>query len=136
MRLKLLLCFAVALFASLTASADFAYLLFETSDGSQTTIRAQGVSITVDGNKLVAVNSENETFSSELSELTFMQFTDTQSAVADVEVSSDTSVTVFNLDGTKAGSFGSFVEAHKTLTPGVYILQNSNGKTVKIAISK
>lgn len=123
-----------ALACVMSASADtYNYMQFTTADGV-TTLSAEGLVITVDDGKLHAV-SGTETLEFSLADLISMEFTD-NSSVGAIKTEAAGPVTVFSLDGKKAGEFRGIAEAASTLAGGTYIVHKTDGSTVKIMIER
>lgn len=130
---KVLLMTAMFLALSLSARAEFSYLVFNTMDGTQHSINVQSLSITFADNNLVAQNNES-TLSLPLQTVASMSFSNTPSGVADIVA--DEAVTVFGSDGAEHGSYQSVQHAIDTLPGGVYIIKFNNGCTAKIIVKK
>lgn len=115
-------------------AADYDYLVFRSSDGTETALSVSQLKITFADGQLVAVNSEtNQTFN--LTSLSKMYFS--QAVPTGVErqqlVDDDAAVEVFALSGVSMGRFERLDEARQRLQSGVYVVKQ-NGKTFKIAV--
>ena len=115
-----------------TFADDYAYLTFTKSDGTETSVNANGLKITYSGGTLYAVNGETyETF--KLTDLTQMYFSNA-TGINDLSVVNGTSqLTVYTTSGIRLCTFTSVEEARKNLKQGIYVLK-TDGKTYKIAV--
>ena len=133
--MKKIALFLVASLMSLTAYAGVDYLQLNLSDGTATTIKIKGLTITVDNERLMLVNSEQKQLELDLADLESMQFT-TSTSVERMEAALEEAVRIYGLDGMEEGSFDTLREAFDRLSPGIYIVVNNNGETFKIRIGK
>lgn len=131
---KLLLCALLAL-AACTASA-YNFMEFKYADGKVKTLSTVGLTITVDGTNLLISNLAGESLNVASDNLVSMQFTDDNSAKVATIIDLNSSVDAYNLEGVHFGKFDSAKDAHASLQPGVYVLKNSEGGTIKIVINK
>lgn len=124
---------------AVTASADaFKYLQFRLVNSEIRVVAAQNLEISIADGKLVASSPDNtEPLTLTLAELASMEFTNVdESGITDAVVSTDGAVSAFALDGTAFGRFASLDEAYKSLDPGVYVIQATDGSTFKLMIAK
>lgn len=125
-------------FAAKSEAADsFGFLKFTTTDGETYGVETENLEITVQG--------ENLTFSNTnlllpIADLATMEFVETyESGTTAVELIPEAvegAVAVYSLDGNALGSFASFSDALKSLGQGVYIVVDSEGNTLKIAVGQ
>lgn len=118
----------------LSASA-YDYLLFCEKGGAEKTISTTGLTISFSNGSLLATSAADENLSIPLESLSFMKFSDTTSA----ETAATTvvgKVKVYAVDGYFKGTFESVSKALATLESGIYIVKDSQGKTVKISLEK
>jgi len=112
---------------------DYPYMIFQTSDGNETTMQTESLSFTISDGKLVATNTSGSvTF--DLSSLTSMQFSKSGEVTAIDKVSSEkTPVEVFSVAGVSVGKFDCVDDARQSLPSGMYIVKSSD-KTYKITV--
>lgn len=109
------------------------HLVFLTADGQEHAFVAESLQMTRNESVLEVSNAEkSESFN--LTELRKMYFTDNLSAIGEIEAETiEGAVTVYNLNGTEAGRFGSAAEAFAQLEPGIYVMSTEK-QTVKICV--
>ena len=113
-------------------AADYNYLVFTLTDGSQTAVVATGITMSVSGTNLVVTSSAKETLATlALSSLAKMEFSNDGSATGISTISANTlkldeSTVVYDLNGRQ-------LPYSTQLPKGVYILK-TNGRTVKVQI--
>ena len=99
---------------------DYPYMVFTTTDGTQTSLSVEGLQMTVaDGSLLVSNPNENVTFP--LSDLAEMHFSETEIATGIDDVQStknQVQSTIYDLSGRKVSA--------QTLTPGVYVMKQGS----------
>ena len=134
--MKKLILMATALFASIGVYADYPSMEFTTDKGTKFLIAAENLSITINGDKVIATN-ENENLEFDASELTMMRFSTEKSAgVESVTDLNEGPVTFYTTDGKIAGQFNSMDDARTNLDGGIYIVKLENGGSLKINIKK
>ena len=130
--------FFMALVAIQTYAADYTYkyLVFTASNGTQTHLATDGLTLNIDGNGgLVAKNGEGTTTLT-LASLAKMEFSadGTTTAIEQVEsIDSESRVEVYNLSGIYKGSYSSIREMKSSLGKGIFLIQQ-NGKKTKMII--
>lgn len=137
MKKFLLIC--TILFLAATSSATFKALEFKANDGSVTIVRTEGLVLTPQGNHLNIANASGEQLSLLLTSIDYMQFTDYSddpAAVNSITFDFEGKVGAFSLNGIFEGEFPSAFEASAKLKPGIYVLKNNCGKSVKIIVKK
>lgn len=136
---KFILCGVLSLgalvFGNLTAFADYYSLEFKSSDGSSVMVATEGLVITVDGDNLIVSNSKGEALSLPAASLVSMQFVDDSGAVESI-FKDNGELKVYNLEGVDFGTYNSLNDAKTNLSPGIYVIRNSAGETVKIIVNK
>jgi hypothetical protein len=111
-------------------AGDYSYLTFQTTDGKQTSVAVESLTLTIAGGNLVATDgTATQTF--ELASLSKMFFASQAMSAAGVKAEDEGTVSVCNVSGTTAGQYSSEAEALSRLPGGVYILK-SKGETRKI----
>ncbi len=112
---------------------QYPYLVLQTSDGSSKALSVESLTLTVSDGQLIATNSAGtQTFT--LSELSSMRFSESATAVTEIEVeTAEETVEVFSLAGVAMGSYDNLQSAEQALPAGIYIVK-SNQKTSKIAL--
>ncbi len=115
-----------------TAKAyDFTYLVFQTENGTTTSVDVNDLTITINGTSLVVTNgSGTQTFT--LSELSKMYFSDT-AGISDITNDEAEEVEIYTPSGMSMGKFDNLLSAQNQLEKGVYIVK-SNSKTSKIIV--
>jgi hypothetical protein len=112
----------MALVGALTVQAEeYAYLTFETTDGTKVSVDVSSLSLTVSGNTLTA---GSQTFT--LSNLSKMYFSNTSETTAIEEITTatlDEAADIYDLQGHKV--------TKEQMKKGVYIVK-TNSKTYKI----
>lgn len=123
------------LFAAISASATFSHLCFTTTGGTEHHLRISGMAISLSETTISASHSEG-TLELDLTELQSLKFTDGTSSAIGITTETDGITTIYRLDGTVAGTFGSATEAVESLPSGIYLIHDSNGSATKITIKK
>lgn len=114
-------------------AAEYSYMIFVSSDASETSMAVSNLSFSVSGTTLTATNTAtSKTFV--LSELAKMYFSTSANGISSLFASgSNGSVTVFNLAGVQIGEFSDYSSLIKSLQKGVYIIKQGR-ETQKISI--
>lgn len=130
--MKQIITCAIVVAAAFSANADFSALTFKTTGGTDHSIEITGLEVTFAEETLTATNSKT-TISLPLAQVESMEFTDASSVdtICCDRLTEET--TVYDLDGSIAGTFASFSEAMTMLPAGVYIFRYADGTTLKIA---
>lgn len=130
---KLILLITVGLMP-LLMSAEFQTLTFKTASGTEQTVGAKNLEMTVsDGN--LEIKSESSSLTLALADLVSMQFTGNNTTAAEqIASAEDCSVTVYSLSGVTCGEFESLQSAMNSLEKGIYVAKQSDGLTVKIIV--
>lgn len=130
--------FLMAIVAIQVFAADYTYkyLVFTGSDGKQTTVATDGLTLSVTNNGLVATNSEGST-TLPLSSLAKMEFSE-GSTTTPIEqgitaLEQEEPVEAYNLSGIYQGTFSSVSEMKRSLGKGVYVI-TQNGKNAKMIV--
>ena len=117
----------LALSLGLMAHAStYNYLVFTNQAGSTTAFSVSNLTLEVNGTNLQVTNDAG-TVSMVLTELASMQFSVDQT-VTSVEnvLNADAPVQVYSVTGSVLGSYGSMVEAAKSLQAGTYVISNGD----------
>ena len=133
---KLLLLCGVTLLLSLPSFADYNSLEFTLTDGTSHYIKAEGLVINVESGNLSMTNKSNEKLELTLASLSSMQFSEAETTGVASFTGEEGEVSVFTADGKNAGTFQSLQKAWEALSPGIYVIRNANGQTVKIRVTK
>ena len=114
-------------------AAEYSYMVFVSSDASETSMAVSNLSFSVSGTTLTVTNTAtSKTFV--LSELAKMYFSTSANGISSLFASgSNGSVTVFNLAGIQIGEFSDYSSLIKSLQKGVYIIKQGR-ETQKISI--
>jgi len=123
---KIVLVLAVCC-AMMAQAATYSYLVFTSTSGTVTSFGVSNLTLTVSGSNL-QVSNDDGTVNLVLTDLAAMQFSTSADTVTAIEnvLDGDAPVQVFSVSGVSMGSFGSLVEAAKSLNAGTYVI--SNGK--------
>ena len=129
--MKKILLFVLLMIGTCASYADdytYPYLVFETADGTKTSVAVTEMTITIaDGQLSVG----GQTFS--LSDLSKMYFSTTTTGIANVNVDDNSFVDVYDLNGRKVLSNSQLSILNSQLPKGIYIVK-SGSKTYKIAV--
>lgn len=125
---------ALAVASTATGYAASPWLIFTAADGSQRSIATEGLELTFEGSTVTAVNTAGATLTLDAAELQSMQFSDQMSSVSEIHAETVGAVTLFDLQGHALGRYPSACEARRALAPGVYILRDESGLTVKLSV--
>lgn len=114
------------------------FLCFYKTNGDVESIGVSGLTIKISGVNLVAENSKSESLTIPLVSLNAMEFTDSKTGnVQNISsVSKNSSFSVFSLDGLFMGNYENMEAAQKQLDAGIYVINNSEGESVKIRVGK
>lgn len=136
--MKKLLSLAIGIMVSAMTSYALPYMCIYTTTGGDTpeAVVSDGLVMTVDGDNFVATPQEGSALVIPLNTLVGMQFSWNSTEVISILGNSSDSFELYGLDGVKAGSFTSLDEAAAVLTPGLYVMKNETGKSVKILLGK
>ena len=126
MPMKNLFLLLVLGFAMLAHASTYNYLVFTNQAGSTTAFSVSNLTLKVNGTNLQVTNDAG-TVSMVLTELASMQFSVDQT-VTSVEnvLNADASVQVYSVTGSLLGTYGSMVEAAKSLQAGTYVISNGD----------
>lgn len=114
----------------LAAAADYPWLTFRMTDGSELSVAAEGLAINyADGNLLLKSTTVDQTIPSD--QVKAMRFTTSTDAVDEMTDILSSEADYFDLSGIKVGRFSSSDEARNVLPSGTYIVR-SNKKTIKV----
>lgn len=126
---------SMLMFGAANLFAEYTSMEFRTVGGETRTIGLDALKITFADGKLIATNStESATF--DLSSLSSMEFSDSNSSVVADFANTDLSVEVYSIQGIRLGKFDSAEAAATHVGGGCYIFKFANGKTFKKIIAK
>ena len=129
--MKKILLFVLLMIGTCASYADdytYPYLVFETADGTKTSVAVTEMTITIANGQL---SVGGQTFS--LSDLSKMYFSTTTTGIANVNVDDNSFVDVYDLNGRKVLSNSQLSILNSQVSKGIYIVK-SGSKTYKIAI--
>jgi len=129
--MKKILLFVLLMIGTCASYADdytYPYLVFETADGTKTSVAVTEMTITIANGQL---SVGGQTFS--LSDLSKMYFSTTTTGIANVNVDDNSFVDVYDLNGRKVLSNSQLSILNSQLSKGIYIVK-SGSKTYKIAV--
>lgn len=120
-----------------TASAGgYNYLKFTSDSGEIYAIAAENLEILIEDGSLTFNNTDLIIPLTSLVSMEFGDIDDDPAAIDSPIMDQMGVVTVFNIEGTRYGSFGSYSEALDSLEPGLYVIKDSNGNSLKIRVGK
>jgi len=105
------------------SAADYAYLTFETTEGTKVSIEASSLTITISGTTLTA-GTQSFTLSN-LSKMYFSSADETSTGISQLNVSLDEATEIYDLKGMKV--------SRQQMRKGAYIVKTSKG-THKIIV--
>lgn len=115
--------------AGMMQAGEYAYLVFNNTDGSATVLSVSNLKMNVAGTSLQVTN-ETENVSLELANLASMQFSNDPTAIENV-LDGDKAVDVFTPLGLKIGHYDNLLQAAGSLPKGVYVISNgTNSQTI------
>lgn len=128
-KIKSLILAALA-FPMIATSANYTWLTFQMSDGSDISVAAEGLSINyTDGNLLLKSSTIDLSLATD--QVRSMRFTAFEAGTDRIIDILSSEADYFDLSGKNAGRFTSSEEARKVLPPGTYIVR-SKEKTIKL----
>ena len=127
-KILLLVLLMIGTCASYADDYTYPYLVFETADGTKTSVAVTEMTITIANGQL---SVGGQTFS--LSDLSKMYFSTTTTGIANVNVDDNSFVDVYDLNGRKVLSNSQLSILNSQLPKGIYIVK-SGRKTYKVAI--
>lgn len=116
---------------SVSASAAYRSMMFQTSGGDRHYLDLTGLSISFSDDTMTAVNT-SETLTLPLADMASMEFSETSGVETLTEGRESMAVSVFTTSGTSCGSFPSLSEARQSLDKGIYVIRYSDGSTLKL----
>ena len=126
---KTLYLFAACLCALVAQAATYNYLVFTDNLGNRLAIPSANLTMVIANGELQATYTDGSSAPATfiLADLASMQFSETETltSLSDI-LDAAQPVQVFSITGTALGSFSSFVEAAKQLSPGAYVISNGN----------
>ena len=127
--MKRIVCIMALVLSVGMAHADFKYLVFQSYDGTETSVETESLVITFGDGNLVT----NKDLVLPLSELNKMFFSNTVGINDILADEADGEVRVFLPSGVECGTYHNMNIARASLHPGVYILK-TRSKSVKVII--
>ena len=107
-------------------ASTYNYLIFTNQAGTTTAFKVNNLTLKVSGSDLQVTNNEG-TVTLVLTDLASMQFS-VDKTITSVEnvLDANAPVEVYSLTGASLGTYGSMVEAAKSLNAGSYVISNGN----------
>ena len=136
---KMKILFVMALFASQVCAADYTYkyLVFTGSDGTETRVSTDGLTLNVEEDGTLVAKNTAGTTTLTLASLMKMKFSsdDTTTPVEQAvnSVTKDGIVEVYDLSGIYKGTFSSMSAMKNSLGRGIYVIKQ-NGKNTKMIV--
>ena len=130
---KILVLAVTVVCAVIAQAADYPYLVFTNTAGTQTALTVSNMTLSVNGSELSVTNAEGtQTFT--LTELAAMQFSQDGSVTAIENVlDGEKSVDVYSVTGVGLGSFSNLHEAAAVLPTGAYVIKQG-GKSQTVVV--
>lgn len=130
---KVLILVVAVVCAGIAQAADYPYLVFTNTVGTQTALTVSNMTLTVKGSKLTVTNAEG-TQAFTLTDLAAMQFsTDGNVAAVENVLDGEKAVEVYSVTGVSLGSYGSLYEAAGVLPMGAYVIKQG-GKSQTVVV--
>lgn len=126
----------MALTPSMASAGRYSSLKFTSESGETYTVATENLEILIQGANLTFSNTNLIIPVSYLVSMEFGNFDDSSSEVNSAVADQNGVVSVFDINGTLLGSFGSYSEALGSLTPGIYVIMDSNGNSLKVSVGK
>ncbi len=124
---NLFISFVLAMSSLGLYGADYSYLTFQTTDGTEYSVAVSGLTISFQNGYMTA--SDGTSLS--LSSLNKMYFSTTSGITTLNSDANASDVMVFNSSGEQIGTYSSLYQALSSLGKGVFVIKDSNGKTQK-----
>ena len=119
--------------AVMAQAADYPYLVFTNTAGTNTALSVSNMTLTVNGSELTVTNAEG-TQAFTLTDLAAMQFSQDGSVTAIENVlDGEKSVDVYSVTGVGLGSFSNLHEAAGVLPTGAYVIKQG-GKSQTVVV--
>ena len=122
-----------------TASATagrYNTLTFTSNGGETYSVSTNNLEILISGDNLSFNNTDIIIPLSTLMSMEFADYDDSPAGVDSFVTDGSGAVTVFTIDGTVVGAFGSYSVALRSLTRGIYVIKDENGKSIKVKVGK
>ena len=132
---KILLASLFFISALLAMATDYRSMVFTTIEGEEHIISANGLEIIFNDGVMVATQGEGK-IEIPVIDLRSMQFSEMETSIEQIMISSENPVEAYSLNGVHNGVFFSKDELRSSLPEGIYIISQSNGFTHKITIRK
>ncbi len=130
---KILVLAVTVVCAVMAQAADYPYLVFTNTAGTNTALSVSNMTLTVNGSELTVTNSEG-TQAFTLTDLAAMQFSKDGSVTAIENVlDGEKSVDVYSVTGVGLGSFSNLHEAAGVLPTGAYVIKQG-GKSQTVVV--
>jgi len=118
----------------LAYAADYPYLVFTNTSGTNTSLSVSNLKMSISGSELTVTNDDGSV-SFTLTDLSAMQFSTSADTITAIEnvLDGDQEVNVFSVSGIYMGRFSNMLNAASSLNPGSYIVcQGNNAQTIII----
>ena len=113
-------------FAMMAHAGTYNYLVFTNQAGSTTAFSVSNLTLNVNGSELQVTNDVG-TVNVVLTDLASMQFSEDKTATSVENIlNADAPVQVYSVTGSVLGTYGSMVEAAKSLQAGTYVISNGD----------
>lgn len=128
---RILLSILCVIGVTIAKAYDYNYLVFQTANGTSTSVDVKDLTITINGTSLVVTNNSG-TQSFTLSDLSKMYFSST-AGITDISSDKNQEVEIYSPSGMFVGKFDNLLSAQKQLDKGIYFVKSDN-QTSKINI--
>ena len=130
---KVFLMVAMTLFAIMARSAEYQYLVFTNTEGTNTALSVNNLTLKINGSQLEVTNDDGS-IAFVLTDLKAMQFsTDGVTLALENVLNADAPVEVLTVTGVSLGSFDNLRKAASSLKQGVYVITDGKN-TQKIVL--
>lgn len=132
---KLFLIIAVVCMALSTHATDYSWVVIHQTNGADTYMKANGAYFSVNNGQLTVTHADG-TFSSSISDLSYMAFTGDPAGVDYIFSADSGEVEIYSDQGLYIGRYNSADDAREAIsTSGMYVFKTRKG-TAKILITK
>lgn len=126
----------MALSTFVSSAGRYNALKFTSKAGDIYTVVADNLEIQINGNDISFNNTDITIPLNSLVSMEFTDYDDNPAEINSVIPDMEGVVTVYNMNGTMIGSFGSYSEALGSLSHGVFVIKDTNGNSLKVSMIK
>ena len=126
----------LALTASPVSAERYNSLRFISNSGETYTIATNNLEILISGENLTFSNTDLIIPLASLVSMEFADYNDNPAQIDEMVFDRNSTVMVYDLNGTQVGSFDSYSEALGSLATGLYVIKDANGNSFKVNVEK